>query len=263
MPRPFPSVNSEPRSPPLVQTALLVPCDVPDAIEDGLASGADLLVFDLTGAPADRPARRAAALAALKRAPTGAASPRRFVRIAPLPSGFVEGDLDAVMAGAPDGVVLPEAVGRAALEHLGAKLSVREAERRLPDGVTRIVALAADTGAGLLALGTLPEARRRLAALLWCPAALASDLGSEDPGCEPCRIGRTMLLAAAAACGVPAFEVAPDEGDAALGRRRDAARRDGFKGLLLRRPGQIRLLQDGGAAPRCAAARVDYGGPQL
>ncbi len=232
--------------------ALIVPCDDPDAVTQALAAGADAFVFNLAGPPSSRPGRRAAALAALLQTGRMASPPGRMVRLAGLASGLVDDDLDAVMAGAPDAVLLPDAVGPAAIERLGAKLAVREAEHGLEAGATRIVAAPADTGAGLLALPGLARARSRLAALLWDPATLAADLGAADAESEPCRVARTMLLAASAACGVPAFEAAPDGDASALVRRRDAARRDGFAGLLLCRPGQLRLARADDALSRCA-----------
>ncbi len=237
-----------------MRTALLVPCDDPDVLAKARAAKADALVFDLAGPSASRPARRATALAALLQTGRTASQPYRVVRLADLGSGDVDGDLDAVMAGAPDAVLLPDTVGPAAIEQLGAKLAVREAERGLAAGRTRIVAAPADTGAGLLALPRLAQARSRLAALLWDPAALAADLGAADPECEPCRVARVLVLAAAAACGVPALEAAPDEDDASLARRRAAAHRDGFAGLLLCGASRLRPARAGDVPVSCASS---------
>ena len=189
-----------------MRTALLVPCDDPGVLATALAEAVDALVFDLAGASSTRPERRAEALEALLRTAALPSPPQRIVRLADLPSGLVDDDLDIVMAGAPDAVLLPRVVGTASIEQLGAKLAVREAEQGVEPGRTRIVAAPADTGAGLLVLSSLAQARSRLAALLWTPATLAADLGAADPDGEPCRNARTMVLAAAAACRVPAWE---------------------------------------------------------
>jgi citrate lyase subunit beta/citryl-CoA lyase len=50
------------------------------------------------------------------------------------------------MEAGPDGIMLPKAAGGPDVAHLGAKLAVREAEFGLPDGETRIVAIATETG---------------------------------------------------------------------------------------------------------------------
>lgn len=223
---------------------LLVPCDDPEIVRAASLSGADVLVLDLGApdAPGDRAARRRAAVDALLRRRGGGdgarsgATPERLrastiVRVAPLASGLLDADLDAVMAGAPGAVLLPGAVGARDLQHLGAKLAVREAERGLAAGRTGIVAMAADTAAGVLALGTLPGASPRLMALGWDPAALAAALGV-GPGGSALWTARDLLLTAAAAAGVPAIDCGP-AGDGGA-EASDAARRDGFAGKLLR-----------------------------
>jgi citrate lyase subunit beta/citryl-CoA lyase len=65
------------------------------------------------------------------------------------------------MEAGPDGIMLPKAAGGPDVAHLGAKLAVREAEFGLPDGETRIVAIATETGRGVFALGTYAGASRR------------------------------------------------------------------------------------------------------
>lgn len=223
---------------------LLVPCDDPEMVRAASLSGVEALVLDL-GAPAgpgDRAARRRAAVLALLRRRGGDDGTRSdatadrlpvttIVRVAPLASGLLDADLDAIMEGVPDGVLLPGAVGARDLQHLGAKLAVREAERGLAAGRTRVVAMAADTAAGVLALGTLPGASPRLVALGWDPAALAAALGV-TPGGSPLRTARDLLLIAAAAAGVAAIDCGP-AGDGAA-EASDPAPRDGFAGTLLR-----------------------------
>ncbi len=222
---------------------LLVPCGDPEAVAATTMSGADALVLDLgaADAPGDRAARRGAALDVLLHLRAGGGAARAapgerrttIVRVAPLASGLLPADLDGVMAGAPDAVLLPGTVGARDLQHLAAKLAVREAERGLAAGRTRIVAMAADTPAGVLALASLSGASPRLMALGWDPAALAAALGV-GPHAAPLRTARDLLLIAAAAAGVPALDcgAAGDEPADAP----DAARRDGFAGRLARGP---------------------------
>ncbi len=220
---------------------LLVFCGDPEAVAAAMMSGADALVLDLGAAdvPGDRAARRGAALELLLRiraggdaAHAGPAGRRTtIVRVAPLSSGLLHADLDVAMAGAPDAVLLPGTVGARDLQHLAAKLAVGEAEHGLAAGRTRILAIAADTPAGVLALASLPGATPRLMALGWDAAALAAALGV-GPDAAPLRTARDLLLIAAAAAGVPALDCghAGDEPADAP----DAARRDGFAGRLAR-----------------------------
>ncbi len=222
---------------------LLVPCGDPEAVAAAVMSGVDALILDLgaADAPGDRAARRRAALEVLLRRHAGGDAARAapggrratIVRVAPLESGLLPADLDATMAGAPDAVLLPGAVGARDLQHLAARLAVREAEHRLAAGRTRIVAMAADTPAGVLALASLPGASPRLMALGWDPAALAAALGV-GPDAAPLRTARDLLLIAAAAAGVPALDCGAAGGDATDAP--DAARRDGFVGRLARGP---------------------------
>ena len=193
-----------------MRSPLLVPCDDPAALAAALASGAGALVFDLgdPAAPGDRVARRSAVAGLLAHR---AATPHvtlRLVRIAPLASGLADGDLDTVMAGAPDAILLPGAVGAIDIQHLAAKLAVREAEHGLAAGGTGIVATAADTARGVLALSTVPGASPRLRALAWDAAALAADLGTRVDA-EPCRFAHALLLTAATAAGIPTIRIHP------------------------------------------------------
>ncbi len=131
--------------------------------------------------------------------------PRLYVRVNGLTTGLIEADLDAVMPAGPDGVVLPKTVGGADVSHLGAKLAVREAEYGLPDGATRILAIATENAAGVFALGTFAGASHRLMGIAWGGEDLSADLGAEanrrDDGAytEPYRIARAFTLLGAAA----------------------------------------------------------------
>ena len=133
-----------------MRSLLFIPADSPRKLEKGLSSGADALIVDLEDsiAPAGKDAARANAKAFLQETGSIAARPRLLVRVNGLQTGLADADLDAVMAGAPDGIMLPKAEGGAAIIHLDAKLAAREAMHGLPDGQTRIVALATETEIG-------------------------------------------------------------------------------------------------------------------
>ncbi len=212
-----------------------------DALDAALASGADALVFDLADRGGDRGLRRRAVAAALMRARARPSPPRLAVHVAAPTEGWADGDLDDVMAGAPDLVVLPDAVGRADVQQLANRLAVREAEHGWPPGRTGIAALAAASARGVLALPTIPGASPRLRALLWDAAALAADLGVEADA-APCRLARSLLLVAAAAAGVPAVDCGSGDGGADLVRACDAARRDGFAGRMALTPDEVGVV---------------------
>jgi len=107
-----------------------------------MTSGADALIVDLEDSisPAGKEGARKTALAFLKKARTAKQRPRLLVRVNAIETGLIDDDLDAVMAAAPDMIMLPKAEGGASVIHLDAKLAVREAENGLPENATGIVA---------------------------------------------------------------------------------------------------------------------------
>ena len=121
-------------------------------------------------------ARRAAAAASAIAAARRAGKPC-LALIHPLASGEADFDLDAVMSAAPDGIILPDAVGGRDIQHLGAKLAVREAENGLPDGSARILALVGDSPAAIFELSSIARATRRLIGIGRDERRLAERLG--------------------------------------------------------------------------------------
>src|ERR1700722_11745942 len=131
-----------------MRSLLIAPADE-QRLAEALQSGADAVVVDLPqAAPATRAGARAAAALFLKEARGKRGVPALIVRIHALDSGEVDSDLDAVMTGAPDAVLLPGSLGAASVQQLSAKLAVREARLSLADGAPRIIAVA-DTAPSL------------------------------------------------------------------------------------------------------------------
>jgi citrate lyase subunit beta/citryl-CoA lyase len=110
-----------------MRSFLFVPADSESKLEKAIASGADALILDLEDSiSTERKAvARETALAFLKRAPRHDGAPRLYVRVNGLATGLTDDDL-AVVAGRPDGIMLPKAEGGPAVVHLDAKLAVRE-----------------------------------------------------------------------------------------------------------------------------------------
>ncbi len=214
---------------------LLVPCDRL-ALASALASGADALIFDLgePGPAADRAAARRAARDGLRAAGAARASLLRVVALDLVPA---DDDLDAVMPARPDAVLLRGAVGARDIQHLAAKLAVREAEHGLPQGRTGILAAPADAPDGVLALPGLAGASPRLRGLVWDAGRLAAALGVADAAAGPCRDARSLVVLAAAAAGVPALDGSPGAAEACA----DAAR-DGFSGVVAREAGEVPVI---------------------
>jgi citrate lyase subunit beta/citryl-CoA lyase len=237
-----------------MRSLLFVPGDSPKKLAKGLESGADALIVDLEDSvAADRKAQaRAGALGFLKDAGAAAHRPRLLVRVNGLDTGLIDADLDAVMPGRPDAILLPKAEGGASVIHLDAKLAVREAVCGLPDGATRIAAIATETAAALFAAGTYAGASARLSALTWGAEDLSADLGAETNRDEdgrftgPFRLARSLCIAAAAAAKVQALDTVFVDFRNTEGLRRESAeaRRDGFTGKLAIHPGQVAVINE-------------------
>jgi citrate lyase subunit beta/citryl-CoA lyase len=217
-----------------------------------MASGADGVIIDLEDSitPERKQEARAAALAFLQRATAQANRPRLLVRINGLDTGMTDADLEAIMPGKPDAVLLPKAEGGPSVVHLDAKLTAREAMAGLPEGSIKILAQAVESAAGLFAAGTYRDASPRLMGLTWGPEDLSAELGAEtnrdEQGLltEPYRLARNLCLYGAAAAKVPAFETIYADFRNLDGLRRDTenGRRDGFAGRLAIHPAQVAVI---------------------
>src|SRR5262249_51841457 len=132
-----------------MRSLLFVPGDSPRKLAKGLESGADALILDLEDSVAgNRKAEaRATSLAFLKDAGSADKRPRLLVRVNSLDTGLTDADLDAVVPGRPDAILLPKAEGGPSVIHLDAKLAAREALAGLPDGAIGIMAIATETAA--------------------------------------------------------------------------------------------------------------------
>lgn len=237
-----------------MRSLLFVPGDSQKKQQKGLESGADALILDLEDSVAlDAKAQaRAVTLDFLK---TARARPTRsllIVRVNALTTGLIDDDLDAVMQGAPDAIMLPKAEGGVDISHLGAKIAVREAENDLPDGGTRIIPIATETGKGVFGLGSYAGATHRLQALTWGAEDLSADLGAETNRltdgsyADPYRLARAMTLFAAAAAQVDAIDTVFTNfrDDAGFRAECVAARRDGFTGKMAIHPAQVAPINE-------------------
>jgi citrate lyase subunit beta/citryl-CoA lyase len=237
-----------------MRSLLFVPGDSPRKLSKGVESGADALILDLEDSVAgDRKAEaRATSLAFLKDIGEAARRPRLLVRVNGLDTGLTDDDLDAVVAGRPDAILLPKAEGGPSVIHLDAKLAVREALAGLPDGAIGIMAIATETAAALFAAGTYAGASARLSALTWGAEDLSADIGAETNRdadgnfTGPFRLARSLCVAAAAAAKVAALDTVFVDFRNADGLRREAeeARRDGFVGKLAIHPGQVAVINE-------------------
>ena len=235
-----------------MRSLLLIPANRDKDIENAFDHGADCLVFDLaqTATAADMPLARQRVLAALYQARQIARPPLLYVRVSCLQTGYVDADLDAIMPGRPDGLILPHSQDGADVQHVSVKLAVREAEYGLGDGATKIIASVAATPASIFHLSSHIGASQRLAGLISGTADLAEALEVETRNLPdgtlipPLALAQSLVLFAAKAAGILAIDApsSAGSGDAALWRDCKAARRDGFVAKVARTQHEVAII---------------------
>ena len=219
-----------------------------------MTSGADALLLDLEDsvAPQRKSEARAITAAFLAEARRASSRPRLYVRINALGSGLANDDLRVVVAGAPDGILLPKAEGGVAVADCDARLKVWEARSEIQEGALDIIAIATETAAALFRAGTYAGASTRLKGLTWGAEDLSVELGAEanrDAAgnfLDPYRLARSLCLAGASAAQVQAIDTVYIDfrNDAGLRRECEEARRDGFTGKMAIHPAQVAAINE-------------------
>jgi citrate lyase subunit beta/citryl-CoA lyase len=238
----------------MIRSLLFVPADSEKKLAKGLDSGADAVILDLEDSVAAerKEAAREMALAFLKAHASQPERPRLVVRVNALDTGLTDADLDAVIAGRPDLILLPKTEGGPAVVHLDAKLTAREAIHGLPDGAIKIIALATETASALFLCGTYRDSSPRLTGITWGAEDLSAELGSETNRdaagrfTSPYWLARNLSLAAAAAARVQAIDgvYADFRNMAGLREEAEEARRDGFTAKMAIHPAQVAIINE-------------------
>lgn len=240
-----------------VRSWLFIPGDSEKKLAKALGTGADALILDLEDSvtPANKPAGREMVRAWLQahRADDQHANrqPGRWVRINALDSGMWQDDLAAVLPGAPDGIMLPKSAGPESVRQLAAALDQLEQQNGIAAGSTKILPLVSETAAAAITIpayasGALP----RVAGLTWGAEDLSAAIGAtrkrDAAGAwtDTFRFARTQTLLAAHARGVIALDTLhADFADLdGLKQAAEAARADGFSGMLAIHPAQIAVI---------------------
>ncbi|MDE2411616.1 MAG: CoA ester lyase [Sphingomonadales bacterium] len=239
-----------------VRSWLFVPADSEKKLAKAPAAGADVLILDLEDSvvPANKVMARDMTRAWLqdqRQQVTQGRRAGRWVRINALDTRYWRDDLLAVMPGAPDGIMLPKAAGPDAVQQVAAELYELEGRNGVPAGSTRILPLVSETAAAALTIPSYVGASLpRLAGLTWGAEDLSAALGAtrkrDATGgwTDTFRLVRSQTLLTAHARGVFAIDTlhadfADSEG---LKAAAEAARADGFAGMLAIHPTQVAVI---------------------
>jgi citrate lyase subunit beta/citryl-CoA lyase len=178
--------------------------------------------------------------------------PKLYVRVNALDTGLTLGDLAVVMQGKPDGIVFPKCVGQADLDRLALWLDAFEAREGIEIDSTRILTIATESAAAVLALSASPARHVRLMGASWGGEDLMADLGALAKGPAPgvyddtFKLARTVNLMAAVAAGVIAYDTVYPDIKNIDGLRAEAtdARRMGYGGKIAIHPDQVAIIHE-------------------
>lgn len=234
-----------------MRSLLLVRLDRESIADAALAADADCLILDFSAVAAESPAYEIACAALSKTQQR----PRRtslYVQIPGLHDADADVHLDKVMALQPDGIVLAAQNG-ADIEQLSIRLAVREAERGIEHGTTKILAAVPATASAIFGLNSLAGASARLAGLVFAQQDLEHALGITPDAAlaSPIVSARHLMLFAAKAAGVPAID-APSPASIYATKLRDIcaeSRHEGFSGKVALTENQIAIINAAYAKP--------------
>lgn len=236
---------------------LFVPGDSDKKLMKAPETGAHAIIVDLEDAvapAAKADARRMARdwLQAHRRQIT-MRKQARWVRINALDAGggLWREDLAAVMAGAPDGIMLPKADGPEQVRMVAAEIYELEQRNGVPNGQTKIIPLVSETPRAALTIASYVEASMpRLAGLTWGAEDLSAAIGatrkfdSTGGWSDAFRFVRAQTLLAAHARAVWAIDALHTDfrDEEAVRTAAEAARGDGFTGMLAIHPAQVPII---------------------
>jgi len=235
-----------------MRSLLFVPGDSEKKLGKAPGCGADVIILDLEDAVAPAAKQQARGIVAEYLKSAKNRKVRLYVRVNALMTGLTDADLDAVVPGKPDGIMLPKCVGGVDVITLGAKLAAREAISGLPDGSIKILPIATETTTSIFGMGSYHGSSARFEALTWGAEDLAAEVAAETNRMsdgnytEPYRLARSLCLFAAVASGVtPIDTVFTNFRDSeALKNESLAARRDGFLGKMVIHPDQVPIVNE-------------------
>jgi citrate lyase subunit beta / citryl-CoA lyase len=232
------------------RSLLFIPGDSERKLEKGASSGADALILDLEDsvAASRTSVARGLVLDYLKAHPDRSRQ-QLWVRINPLDTPRALLDL-AIVAGAPDGIMLPKVMSATDVTQLSHYLDALEVREGVSAGSVRIVPVATETPQALFALGSYAGCSKRLAGLTWGAEDLAAALGAtsnrrvDGEYDTVYQLARALCLTAAAAAGVQPIDTIWSNFADSKGLENDSlyGRRAGFTGKMAIHPAQVEVI---------------------
>ena len=237
----------------MLRSLLFVPGDSEKKLAKSISTSADALILDLEDSVSpDRTAIARSMVAEFLKAHSNRAQ-QLWVRINPLQTPLALHDLVAVMAGKPDGIMLPKPLNAKDAQQLDHCLSALEVREGLELGSTRIIPVATEVVGALFDLQSYAGATPRLQGLTWGAEDLATALGATSNRNEQgdftftYQLARSLCLLASAHAEVQAIDtLSVDFKDMkALAADVQNARREGFSGKLAIHPDQVEVINQG------------------
>ena len=227
---------------------LFVPADSERKLEKARSSPSDALILDLEDSVTaeNRPKARGLVREYLKSRGRAAL----WVRVNPVGSPDYRADIDAVVAAAPDGLIIPKPDSALALHVVDADVSALEVKHGVTERHIKVLPVATETATAVTTLMEYRNPPPRLAALTWGAEDLSAAVGaatSREPDGEfvfTYKVVRSLCLIAAKAAGVDAIETLHADFRDAKGLERAArlAQRDGFSGMMAIHPDQVEII---------------------
>jgi citrate lyase subunit beta / citryl-CoA lyase len=238
-----------------IRSYLFIPGDSEKKLGKADGASADALILDLEDAvaPQNKPLARELVPAFLRERPKSKRASQIWVRINPLDTDSALADLSAVVAAAPDGLMLPKANGPEDVLRLSHYLDALERHAGIELQSIKILPVATETAIAPFRLGDYAEARlTRLHGITWGAEDLSAAIGASgnlDASGQwtlTYRMVRSLTLLAAHAAGVQAVDTlyVDFRDEAGLRASSRASRAEGFTGRVAIHPAQVAAINE-------------------
>ena len=237
-----------------MRSFLFVPGDSQKKLEKALGTGADALILDLEDSVglANKDDARKITREFIDAHSKDEGTPRLYVRINDLETPYWEGDLEAIVEGAPFGIMLPKARSGEDVHRLSIALDHLESRAGVEVGHIGLIVLTTEVPIALLQMASFVDASTRTRALTWGAEDLSAVVGSRTNRKEngdytsPYRLARDLCLMTAAAAKVDAIDTVYTNFRDLDGLKRecDEAARDGFSSKMAIHPHQVAVINE-------------------